>query len=85
MLVESCRKELCRPPNPKAQHLRCYAHLDGDITEVLPYLNTVLADAWYTPNRPLNSTVQCSRSAVSLSRCRGRDAGRPAPPAQIRT
>jgi hypothetical protein len=42
MLVESYRKEFCLPPNPKAQHLRSYAYLDGNITEVLPYLNTVL-------------------------------------------
>ena len=42
MLVESYQKEFCLPPNPRAQHLRCYAYLDSDISEVLPYLNSVL-------------------------------------------
>ena len=42
MLVKSYRKEFVLPPNPKARHLRCYAHLDTDISEVLPYLNVVL-------------------------------------------
>jgi ArsR family metal-binding transcriptional regulator len=42
MLVAGYRKEFCLPPNPKAQHLRCYAYLDNNISEVLPYLNTVL-------------------------------------------
>ena len=47
MLVERYHKEFCLPPNPKARHLRCYAHLDGDIGEVLPYLNTVLGGYQY--------------------------------------
>jgi len=42
MLIRQCRKEFCRPPNPEAQHLRCVARFDADISEVLPYLNTVL-------------------------------------------
>jgi ArsR family metal-binding transcriptional regulator len=49
MLVEEYRKEFCLPPNPRAKHLRCYAHLDGDIGEVLPYLNTVLGGYQYYP------------------------------------
>ena len=53
MLVEEYRKEFCLPPNPKAQHLRCYAHLDGDITEVLPYLNTVLGGYQYYKDPPM--------------------------------
>ena len=28
-----------RPPNPSAQHLRCFARLEADLSEVLPYLN----------------------------------------------
>ena len=47
MLLERYHKEFCLPPNPKARHLRCYAHLDGDIGEVLPYLNTVLGGYQY--------------------------------------
>jgi ArsR family metal-binding transcriptional regulator len=42
MLIKQCHKKFVRPPNPIAQHLRCYAHIDGDISEVLPYLNTVM-------------------------------------------
>ncbi len=53
MLVESYRKEFCLPPNPRAQHLRCYAYLDGDITEVLPYLNTVLGGYQYYQDPPM--------------------------------
>ena len=53
MLLESYRKEYCLPPNPQAQHLRCYAHLDGDITEVLPYLNTVLGGYQYYKDSPM--------------------------------
>ena len=53
MLVESYRMEFCLPPNPKAQPLRCYAHLDGNITEVLPYLNTVLGGYQYYKDPPM--------------------------------
>jgi ArsR family metal-binding transcriptional regulator len=52
MLVEGYRKEFCLPPNPMAKHLRCYAHLDGDIAEVLPYLNTVLGGYQYYRDPP---------------------------------
>jgi len=52
MLVEGYSKEFCLPPNPKAKHLRCYAHLDGDIGEVLPYLNTVLGGYQYYRDPP---------------------------------
>jgi ArsR family metal-binding transcriptional regulator len=52
MLMEGYRKEFCLPPNPKAKHLRCYAHLDGDIAEILPYLNTVLGGYQYYRDPP---------------------------------
>ena len=42
MLLSQYRTKFVRPPNPTAQHLRCYAQLDGDISAVLPYLNTWL-------------------------------------------
>jgi ArsR family metal-binding transcriptional regulator len=42
MLLSQYSTKFVRPPNPTAQHLRCYAQLDGDISEVLPYLNTWL-------------------------------------------
>jgi len=53
MLVKRYRKEFCLPPNPKAKHLRCYAHLEGDIGEVLPYLNTVLGGYQYCREPPM--------------------------------
>jgi ArsR family metal-binding transcriptional regulator len=52
MLVKHYQKEFCRPPNPEAQHLRCVAHLDADISEVLPYLNTVLRGHQYFRDVP---------------------------------
>jgi ArsR family metal-binding transcriptional regulator len=42
MLVTRYQTRFVRPPNPSAQHLRCYAQPDGDLSEVLPYLNTLL-------------------------------------------
>jgi ArsR family metal-binding transcriptional regulator len=53
MLVKRYRTEFCLPPNPKARHLRCYAHLDGDITEILPRLNTVLGGYQYCKEPPM--------------------------------
>jgi ArsR family metal-binding transcriptional regulator len=42
MLINNYHLEYCRPPNPGATHLRGLARLEADITELLPYLNTVL-------------------------------------------
>ena len=47
MLLKNYKKEFCRPPNPEAQHLRCVAYLDENISDVLPYLNTVLKGHQY--------------------------------------
>jgi ArsR family metal-binding transcriptional regulator len=52
MLLKGYRKEFCLPPNPEARHLRCYAHLNEDISEVLPYLNTVLGGYQYCEEPP---------------------------------
>ncbi len=52
MHIKSFRMEFCRPPNPTAQHLRCVASLDADITELLPYLNTTLGAHQYFSNPP---------------------------------
>jgi ArsR family metal-binding transcriptional regulator len=65
MLIESYRKEFCLPPNPTAQHLRCYAHLDMDITEVLPYLNTVLGGDQYRKEPP-SLTLRLKGKLVTL-------------------
>lgn len=52
MLLTGYRTEFCRPPNPEAQHLRCVAYLDDDISAVLPYLNTVLKGHQYIKQPP---------------------------------
>jgi ArsR family metal-binding transcriptional regulator len=53
MLVKRYRKEFYLPPNPEATHLRCYAHLDGDINEIPPHLNTVLGGYQYSREPPM--------------------------------
>lgn len=53
MLLKGYRKEIFRPEcNPQFQSLHCIAHLDEDITEVLPYLNTVLGGHQYFREPP---------------------------------
>jgi ArsR family metal-binding transcriptional regulator len=53
MLLKGYRKEIFRPEcNPQFQSLHCIAHLDQDITEVLPYLNTVLGGHQYFKEPP---------------------------------
>ena len=52
MLIKEYAKSFVRPPNPNAQHLRCFAALDVDVTEVLPYLNTVLKAYDYSADPP---------------------------------
>jgi ArsR family metal-binding transcriptional regulator len=48
MLLRGYRKEIFRPEcNPRFESLHCIAHLAEDITEVLPYLNTVLGGHQY--------------------------------------
>ena len=65
MLMEGYRKEFCLPPNPEAKHLRCYAHLDGDIGEVLPYLNTVLRGYQYY-REPQMLTLKFQAKLITL-------------------
>lgn len=53
MLLTGYRKEIFRPEcNPQFQSLHCIAHLDEDITEVLPYLNAVLGGHQYLKDPP---------------------------------
>jgi ArsR family metal-binding transcriptional regulator len=53
MLLKDYRKEIFRPEcNPQFQSLHCFAHLDEDISGVLPYLNTVLGGSGYTQDPP---------------------------------
>ena len=53
MLLKGYRKEIFRPEcNPQFQSLHCIAHLDQDVTEVLPYLNSVLGGHQYLKDPP---------------------------------
>ncbi len=53
MLLESYTKEIFRPEcNPAFESVHCIAHLDQDISEVLPYLNTVLGGFDYLKDLP---------------------------------
>jgi ArsR family metal-binding transcriptional regulator len=53
MLMKNYTMEIFRPEcNPQFQSLHCFAHLDEDIREVFPYLNTVLGGSGYTQDPP---------------------------------
>lgn len=53
MLLISYTKEILRPEcNPSFLSLHCIAHLDQDVTAVLPYLNTVLGGFEYLKEPP---------------------------------
>ena len=53
MLLESYKKEIFRPECiPSFQSLHCIAHLDQDVTEVLPYLNATLGGFEYLKDPP---------------------------------
>lgn len=53
MLLKSYRKEIFRPEcNPSFESVHCIAHLDQDISEVLPYLNAELRGHNYSKEPP---------------------------------
>jgi ArsR family metal-binding transcriptional regulator len=53
MLLRSYSKEIFRPGcNPGFESVLCIAHLDQDITEVLPYLNAALGGFDYLKDPP---------------------------------
>lgn len=52
MLLQRYEKSFVRPPHPEAKHLRCFARLDNDIREVLPYLHTALRGHQFFPDTP---------------------------------
>ena len=52
MLIKAYTTAFVRPPNPSAQHLRCFAALEVDLTDLLPYLNTVLQAYDYAADPP---------------------------------
>jgi len=65
MLIKEYTKSFVRPPNPSAQHLRCFAALDTDLTAVLPYLNTVLKGFEYLTDPP-SLTIKLPGKLVTL-------------------
>ena len=53
VFLERYRKEIFRPEcNATFQSLHCIAHLDEDISEVLPYLNSALGGHRYCEDPP---------------------------------
>ncbi|MFH0825855.1 MAG: (Fe-S)-binding protein [Pseudomonadota bacterium] len=53
MLLQSFNKEMFRPKcNHNFQSVHCVAHLDQDISEVLPYLNTAMGGGDYAKSPP---------------------------------
>ena len=53
MLLTGYRKEIFRPEcNPSFQSLHCFAHLDQDVGEALPYLNAALGGFEYSTDPP---------------------------------
>jgi ArsR family metal-binding transcriptional regulator len=66
MLLKSYTKEMFRPKcNPSFQSVHCAAHLDQDISEVLPYLNTVLGGTNYAVSPPA-LTLQAYGKLITL-------------------
>lgn len=66
MLIKGYTSEFVRPPNPTAEHLRCYAQLQGDIGEVLPYLNTRLKGHLFLKDPP-SLTLKLPGKLVTLT------------------
>jgi ArsR family metal-binding transcriptional regulator len=53
MLLTGYKKEIFKPEcNPHFESLHCYAHLENDISDVIPYLNTVLGGTAYQKSPP---------------------------------
>jgi ArsR family metal-binding transcriptional regulator len=65
MLVKNYQLEFRRPPNPEATHLRGFVCLDGDIEELLPYLNTVLRGHLYV-RQPPSLTIKYRAKLISF-------------------
>lgn len=53
MLLESYKKEIFRAEcNPGFEALHCFAHLDQDVGEAIPYLNATLGGFTFTKDPP---------------------------------
>jgi len=66
MLLNGYTKEIFRSKcDTEAQTLMCHAHLDSDISEVLPYLNTVLYGFTYIKDPP-SITFKASGKLITV-------------------
>ncbi len=66
MILRTYVKEMFRPTcNPAFQSVHCVARLDQDISEVLPYLNTVLGGTACTESPP-TLTLQAHGKLITL-------------------
>ncbi len=66
MMLNGYRKEIFRPEcNPSFQSLHCYAHLDEDVSEVLPYLNTVLGASAFVKEPP-SMTLEAHGKLITI-------------------
>jgi ArsR family metal-binding transcriptional regulator len=53
MLLKGYRKEIFRADcNPSFESVHCFAYLDEDVGEVIPYLNAELGGHQFTPDPP---------------------------------
>ena len=66
MLLSRYHTRFVRPPNPSAQHLRCFARPEGDLSEVLPYLNTRLQGHEFCPDPP-SLTLKYRAKMITLT------------------
>jgi ArsR family metal-binding transcriptional regulator len=66
MLLSRYHPRFVRPPNPSAQHLRCFARLECDLSEVLPYLNTRLKGHEFCPEPP-SLTLKYRAKMITLT------------------
>ena len=66
MLLSRYHPRFVRPPNPSAQHLRCFARLEGDLSEVLPYLNARLQGHEFCPDPP-SLTLKYRAKMITLT------------------
>lgn len=66
MLLSRYHLRFVRPPNPSALHLRCFARLEADLSEVLPYLNTRLKGHEFCPEPP-SLTLKYRAKMITLT------------------
>ncbi|MGC8658433.1 MAG: (Fe-S)-binding protein [Desulfomonilaceae bacterium] len=67
MLLDNFQIEMFRPKcNPNFQSVHCVAHLEQDISEVLPYLNTEMGGGGDYVDSPPTLTLQIHGKLITL-------------------